>query len=116
MGLKKEEDLISEANSQLTRSQTRQNADIRSIRSNDRYSRTANRAHRISSQKDNRKVGVAKSISVKSNGVKSISDMLSQTYKERALGEEMQENLYGETGKLGMQFVVHDRLVDEQNL
>ena len=40
-GLKKESELISEANSQLTRAQTKKNEETRSNRSQDRYSKAS---------------------------------------------------------------------------
>lgn len=117
-GLKKEGDLISEANSQLTRSQTKNNGDTKSRKSNDRYGKISNISNRakLASNKDSQS-NVGKSISqAKKSEIGSISDFLSQTQKANALGETMQGNLLVETGKLGMQFVAHDLLVDNNNI
>lgn len=54
VGLKKEGELLSEANTQLTRSQTKKNDDTRSNKSHDRYSRVS------SSRQSRTKLGLKK--------------------------------------------------------
>lgn len=40
-------------------------------------------------------------------------DKVSKTQHANVLGEIMQDNLLEETGKLGMHWVAHDRLIDQ---
>ena len=112
-GLKKESELISEANSQLTRAQTKKNEETRSNRSQDRYSKASlSRVTRPNLPvNDERKS--AQSIKQAKSEATPAGDLLSQADRANALGEVLQDNLLEETGKLGMQWVAHDRLGDE---
>lgn len=114
VGLKKESELLSEANTQLTRSQTKKQDETRSNKSNDRYSRVS--SSRYSRQplglKKERKSVNAISRKQPPSLASQLSGLKSTTQEANAIGEVMQDNLFEETGKLGMHWVAHDKLID----
>jgi hypothetical protein len=100
---------MSEANSRAGH----KNEDLRSIRSVDRYSRVSQ--EKFSTSNAGAKRSTAKSLYRKKNSeqASSISDIMGQTQKANKLGRNMETDLMQEAGKLGMQWVAHDKIVDD---
>ena len=107
----------SEIKSQATRPQTRKDEDYQSVKSNDRYSKAGSgKAARKSALNSERRPAQVFRPSDKQSNQKQMASLLTEpmayTQNANTLGEAMHDNALQETGKLGAQFVAHDRLID----
>jgi hypothetical protein len=103
----------SEIKSQATRPQTRKDEDYRSVKSNDRYSKTGSRkpTRKSALNSERRPVQVFRPGDEQSKA-SLLTEPLAYVQNANTLGEAMHDNTLLETGKLGAQFVAHDRLID----
>lgn len=104
----------SEINSQATRPQTRKDEDYQSVKSNERYSKVSSRkpAGKSIPPKSERRLTRVLRPSDKQSNTSQLTEPMALTQHANTLGVAIHENALRETGKLGAQFVAHDRLID----
>ena len=112
----------SDVGSKITRSQTKKNLDYASQKSNDRYSNAGSKIFKSGKNQKELKSergsvrGAAMSQKPSANDLLSsasqVTEIILGPNYVAQLGEAIHDKELDETGKLGIQFVAHDRLID----